>query len=119
MLHCKKTRHDLRYLRVIPVLVQYTIFIVYSDRIFRMTGREGRFRIIFRALFALCFPFEGGDLFVSREPERGGVEEGPALSARFLSWSLLIGLFGVSGFAAIVADAIAVETAGEVWLFFE
>ena len=47
------------------------------------------------------------------------MEEGPALSARFLSWSLLIGLFGVSGFAAIVADAIAVETAGEVWLCFE
>ena len=45
--------------------------------------------------------------------------EGPALSARFLSWSLLFGLFGVSGFAAVMIDAIAVEIGDDVWLCCE
>ena len=50
-----KTSHDLRYLRVIPLLVQYTILIVYSDRIFRMTGREGAIYIYFSCLVSTVF----------------------------------------------------------------
>ena len=56
MFHCKKTSHDLCCLRIIPLLVQYTIFVIYSDRIFRVTVR-GRF--IYRVLAAPCFLFEG------------------------------------------------------------
>jgi len=37
----KKTSHDLCCLRLIPLLVQYTIFIVHIDQLFRVAGREG------------------------------------------------------------------------------
>ena len=119
MFHCKKLAMIYVTSELSPSWssTPYLLCIVTGSSVRR--GGRGRFRFIFLALLAPSLPFEGGDLSVSREPEWGGVVEGPALSARFLSCSLLFGLIGVSGFAAVVADAIAVETAGEVWLFFE
>jgi len=42
-----------------PLLVQYTISIMYSGRILRVMGREGAIYIYFSCLVKSSFPFEG------------------------------------------------------------
>ena len=92
-----------------PLLVQYTISIMYSDRILRVMGGRGRFLFIFRALSSQVLLLRGRfdclpRLRMSRSSRRSCAERACMLP---LLISLVRSHRSVRGFAAVVVDAIA------------